>query len=105
VTVQVVTTKKDDMPKKPKTRPASTCPTCGHPLILSQDQVLAYMNKLPPRSLIRAKLLIKLMQFSEATLWRKVAKGTFPKPVKLSERITGWRVEDVRSWMADKGLL
>lgn len=37
--------------------------------------------------------------FSEPTLWRKVKNGSFPKPVKLSERVTAWRVSDVRAWL------
>jgi prophage regulatory protein len=36
---------------------------------------------------------------SPATLWRKVKAGSFPKPVKLSERITAWNVGSVRAWM------
>jgi predicted DNA-binding transcriptional regulator AlpA len=28
----------------------------------------------------------------------------FPTPLKISERITGWRVEDVRTWMKENGL-
>ena len=39
--------------------------------------------------------------FSAPTLWRKVAAGTFPKPVKLSARVTAWRVGDVRAWLAN----
>ena len=37
--------------------------------------------------------------FSPATLWRKVKAGSFPKPVKLSERVTAWNVGSVRDWM------
>jgi predicted DNA-binding transcriptional regulator AlpA len=40
-----------------------------------------------------------LLPFSNATLWRKVAAGEFPAPVKLSNRVTAWRCEDVRAWM------
>jgi prophage regulatory protein len=40
------------------------------------------------------------LPFSAATLWRKVAAGTFPKPVKLSNRVTAWRVSDVRIYMS-----
>lgn len=40
-----------------------------------------------------------LIPFSPATLWRMVADGKFPKPVKLSPRCTAWRVEDIREWM------
>lgn len=40
------------------------------------------------------------LPFSKATLWRMVNAGKFPAPVKLSERITAWRVEDVHAWIA-----
>jgi len=40
------------------------------------------------------------LPFSAPTLWRKVKAGTFPKPVKLSERVTAWKVGTVRAWMA-----
>lgn len=39
------------------------------------------------------------LPFSAPTLWRKVRAGTFPKPVKLSERVTGFQVGEVRAWM------
>lgn len=39
------------------------------------------------------------LPFSAPTLWRKVKAGTFPKPVKLSERVTAWNVGTVRAWM------
>lgn len=39
------------------------------------------------------------LPFSAATLWRKVADGTFPKPVKLSQRVTAWRVSEVRTFL------
>lgn len=40
------------------------------------------------------------LPFSAPTLWRMVKAGTFPKPSKLSERVTAWKVADVRAWMA-----
>ena len=42
------------------------------------------------------------LPFSMATLWRMVAAGTFPKPIKLSERMTAWRVGDVRLWLHNR---
>ena len=39
------------------------------------------------------------LPFSAPTLWRKVKAGTFPKPIKLSERVTCWNVGEVRSWI------
>ncbi len=39
------------------------------------------------------------LPFSAPTLWRKVKAGTFPAPVKLSERVTAWNVGSVRAWL------
>ena len=32
--------------------------------------------------------------------WNGVKSGRFPKPVKLSRRVTAWRVEDIRALIA-----
>jgi prophage regulatory protein len=40
------------------------------------------------------------LPFSAPTLWRKVKAGTFPKPIRLSERVTAWNVGSVRTWMS-----
>lgn len=45
--------------------------------------------------------VVGLLPFSRATLWRRVKDGTFPPPVKLSERTTAWSTVEVRKWMAD----
>lgn len=55
---------------------------------------------LPTTGFIRQAELLKVVPFSAATLWRKCKAGEFPPPVKLSKRVTGWRVEDVRAWVA-----
>jgi len=39
------------------------------------------------------------LPFSAPTLWRMVKAKTFPAPLKLSERVTAWRVGEVRAWM------
>ena len=62
-----------------------------------------YFDKLPQSGFIRqSELIPNLIPFSPATLWRKVKDGTFPAPVKLSERVTAWRVEDIRAWMQSR---
>jgi predicted DNA-binding transcriptional regulator AlpA len=59
--------------------------------------------KLPKSQYIRQSQLIPfIVPFSSATLWRKVGTGEFPRPVKLSERITAWRVVDVEQWLESK---
>jgi prophage regulatory protein len=41
------------------------------------------------------------LPFSPAVLWRKVANGTFPKPVKLSAGVTAFPAEAVERWIFD----
>jgi predicted DNA-binding transcriptional regulator AlpA len=42
------------------------------------------------------------LPFSAPTLWRMVASGKFPKSLKISERVTVWKVGEVRAWMAEQ---
>lgn len=63
-------------------------------------RIISTFGELPTTGYVRqAQLIPTIVPFSSATLWRKVKVGAFPQPVKLSERITAWRVEDVRAWM------
>lgn len=36
---------------------------------------------------------------SPVTIWRWIAAGKFPKPIKLSENVTAWKAEEVRAWL------
>lgn len=36
---------------------------------------------------------------SKSTWWAGVKSGRYPKPVKLSTRVTAWRVEDIRAFI------
>ena len=64
---------------------------------------LSSFDKLPASGYIRQKKLIPdVVPISNATLWRKVKSGEFPAPVKLSKRITAWRVADVKEWLESK---
>ena len=69
----------------------------------------ANFDTLPDSAFIRESQLVQSpkrpetqapLPFSAPTLWRKVKAGTFPKPVKLSDRVTAWKVGDVRAWIA-----
>ena len=62
-----------------------------------------FTGTLPSTGFVRQSQLIPIIvPFSSATLWRKVKSGEFPKPIKLSERVTAWKVEDVRAWIATR---
>ena len=53
------------------------------------------------RQLVGNANSIGLLPISRATLWRRVKDGTFPQPVKLSERTTAWPTVEVRKWMSN----
>lgn len=39
---------------------------------------------------------------SPVTIWRWVAAGKFPAPVKLSGNVTAWKAEQVRAWLDEQ---
>lgn len=44
------------------------------------------------------------LPFSAPTLWRMVKLGKFPKPTKLSTRVTAWQAGQVRAWMTAQAM-
>jgi prophage regulatory protein len=47
----------------------------------------------------QADLIPKMLPFSPATLWRKVGKGEFPQPNRMSTRMTVWRRSEIEEWL------
>mgnify|MGYP003619777263 CR=1 FL=1 len=45
-----------------------------------------------------------LLPMGESTIWEQVKAGKFPQPVKLTERVTAWRISDIEEWMQSKGM-
>ena len=60
-------------------------------------------QSLPETGFVREARLLAFLPFSHSTLWRRVAARTFPAPIKISERVTAWRVEDIRAWIHEQG--
>jgi len=54
---------------------------------LRLTQIIGDPNARPPQP--------PLIPVSRATWWRGVKDGRFPKAIKLSTRVTVWRVEDI----------
>lgn len=59
---------------------------------------------LPATGFLRQTQVLCLVPISKSTLWRRVQACTFPGPVKLSARVTAWRVEDIRRWIDRQGV-
>ncbi|MDE2916620.1 MAG: AlpA family phage regulatory protein [Paracoccaceae bacterium] len=41
----------------------------------------------------------RLCRLSRSTLYRKMREGTFPVPLKVSERAVRWRDSDIRAYV------
>jgi hypothetical protein len=65
------------------------------------------MNVLPKTGFLRLPQILgnpksnppipPIIPVGKTRWWEGVKSGEFPKPVKLSERVTAWRVEDIRA--------
>jgi predicted DNA-binding transcriptional regulator AlpA len=52
---------------------------------------------------LRLPQVLKLFPVSKSTWWAGIASGRFPAGVKLSERTTAWRVEDIKKLLEKVG--
>ena len=60
-------------------------------------------NRLLGKGYIRVNRLAPELAVSVPTIWRwSKEDATFPKPVKLSARVTAWRISDVEAWCQSK---
>ncbi|WP_319466198.1 AlpA family phage regulatory protein [uncultured Pseudodesulfovibrio sp.] len=49
----------------------------------------------PQVGFVRLPQILSVIPVSASTWWRGVKSGKYPGPVKLGERTTAWRVEDI----------
>jgi prophage regulatory protein len=62
--------------------------------------IMPATNELPSTGFLRLPAIIAPhgpIPVSKSTWWAGIKSGRYPKPVKLSARISAWRVEDVRA--------
>lgn len=55
----------------------------------------------PASRVLRLPEVFRKTGLKRDTIYRKVREGTFPKPLKLSERASGWLEVEVDRWVAD----
>jgi len=51
---------------------------------------------------LRLKRVLDKTGDSKSGLYRKIAEGLFPKPIKLSIRCVGWLEEEVDAWIGER---
>lgn len=50
----------------------------------------------------RSKDVTRLTGLSRSTIYEWVAKGKFPQPIKLSERVVVWSERDLSDWQDEQ---
>lgn len=50
---------------------------------------------IPSTGFMRLPAVLAVIPISKSTWWAGVKSGRYPKPVKLGERMTAWRAEDI----------
>ena len=59
-----------------------------------------HLDTLPDAAFVRLPEVCRLYAIAPATAWRWVKAGKIPAPLKLSDRVTAWRVGDLRASLA-----
>jgi prophage regulatory protein len=54
-----------------------------------------------PDRIVRLKTVLARIALSRATIYRKIAEGTFPPQIRISSKGAGWRESDINCWIAD----
>lgn len=91
--------------RKPSAAPAAPSTRSPRPMTAAPLQPVAEPSgpRLPDTGFLRQHQVLAFVPVSRSTLWRRVRARSFPEPVHLSERVTAWRAEDVRRWIAEQG--
>lgn len=56
-----------------------------------------------PSALLNIRTVVAVTSLSPATVYRRVADGCFPAPIKMGRSCTRWRAADVAAWVDAQG--
>lgn len=59
------------------------------------------LTNLPPEAILRLPEVIAMVQLSRASIYAQAAQRSFPQPIKLTAHASGWRLGDIRAWLAN----
>jgi prophage regulatory protein len=62
-------------------------------------------NTLPQTGFVRLPQVLAVYPVSKSKLYADIKAGKFPSPVKLSERVSAWKVETLRAFLEAAGEL
>ncbi len=52
--------------------------------------------------LLSAKQVAQCLSVSARTVYRMVARGTLPQPIRYTRRLVRWRKSDLMSWLEEQ---
>ena len=53
---------------------------------------------------LRVHEVAQMLSINKSTVWAWNKKGDFPKGIKLSERVTVWRLSEIEEWIRSKNV-
>ena len=51
---------------------------------------------------LRINEVVEMLSVGKSTVWEWVKESKFPKPIKLSEHVTVWKLSDIEEWVQHK---
>ena len=79
-----------------KVSQALAAPTEGH----AKPHAPVTPAALPAEGLAKLPAVMNATSVSRSGIYERIKNGEFPAPVKLGARAVGFRVEEVRAWIA-----
>ena len=89
-------------PDREQPRPRESPRAAGAGATRSQQQLAPNRGgePFPPNALLRLKDVRRLVGLSRTTIYKRMSDGTFPRPLRVSERSVRWRMQDLQEWTA-----
>jgi prophage regulatory protein len=61
------------------------------------------IDEQPPRVFARLPTVLSVTGLGRSTIYRLMADGSFPQPVRLGRRVVAWRWSDIDQWSRSRG--
>jgi prophage regulatory protein len=58
---------------------------------------MTQVSPLPETGYVRLPIVLHYFPVSKSTWWAGIQSGRYPRGIKLSERCTAWRAEDIHA--------
>lgn len=69
---------------------------------INSDALPLVLQTLQHSGFLRIRHVEALVGMKKSTIWKRVAQGLFPRPLKLSSRMTVWRSSEVLAWIEEQ---